>query len=70
MLRGGYPRDEAASYVGVSVPTFERCVRKKTMPPPRKVSDGRVVWLRSELDEALAKLPVSDLPPGPARSSR
>lgn len=65
MERAGLPRKEAAHYVGAKLSTFERQVRQGKMPKPRLLGDRIVVWLRTELDEALKKLPVSDLPPGP-----
>lgn len=57
------PLKVAASAMGLSVSTFQRQVRNKELPAPRKLSDGRVGWLVSELREHAQKLPVSDLLP-------
>ena len=52
-------RTEAAHYVGVGVTTFDTLVEKGEMPRPRRYrSAKRVVWLRRELDQHLADLPV------------
>ena len=61
------PRESAAEYIGLSVPTFELLVRQAKAPAPRQLSGRRVGWLRSELDAWAEALPVSDLPPGPTR---
>lgn len=65
MTPGAYAREDAAAYVALSLSTWESLVRKDKAPKPRKLSDGRVAWLRRELDEWLESRPVSDLPPGP-----
>lgn len=70
MQAGVLPRAAAAAYCSLSVTTFERRVREGVLPKPRQLSARRVAWLTPELDAALANLPVSDLPPGPARSKR
>lgn len=59
------PRRDAAQYAGMSPSTLEKLVRLGQFPAPRKLSPGRVGWLRREVDEWAEKLPVSDLPPGP-----
>lgn len=57
------PREQAAEYAGISVSTMCRHVRLGRFPKPRKVSTGRIGWLRREIDEWAEKLPVSDLLP-------
>lgn len=47
-----FDRKEAASYVGVSVTTFDKLVRDHRMPEPIKLH-GRKVWDRRALDAAV-----------------
>lgn len=57
-------REQAASYCGLSLSTFEQVVRDKSAPQPRKLAGRRVAWLRAELDAWLFACPVSEqLPP-------
>lgn len=63
-------RDKAAVALGISERTFETLVAQELLPPPRKISAGRVGWLWRELVEAAEKLPVSDLPPGPGQKKK
>lgn len=56
-------RVTAAAAFALSVSTFEREVTLGKLPKPRKLSGARVGWLWSELLEAAAALPVSDLLP-------
>jgi excisionase family DNA binding protein len=49
------PRAEAATYLGVSVPTLERLTASGAISSTR-VSAGRVVWLRKALDKYLESL--------------
>ena len=51
------PRGAAARYCGHSTGHFDKLVKNGTYPPGRN-ADGKTVWLRWELDEALADLPV------------
>ncbi len=52
-------RTEAAHYVGVGVTTFDKLVENGEMPRARRFRNAkRVVWLRRELDQYLADLPV------------
>lgn len=60
-------REAAAAALGISVRTLEGLVRTKELPPPRKISGGRVGWLWRELQEFAESRPVSDLRPGPGR---
>jgi prophage regulatory protein len=62
-------RDKAAAALGISERTFETLVAQGKLPAPRKISPGRVGWLWRELVQAADALPVSDLPPGPARQA-
>ncbi len=39
------PRDRAAAALGLSESTIEALVRSGELPPPRKLSAGRVGWL-------------------------
>lgn len=61
----GLSRVQAAEYAGVGVTLFDQMVEDGRMPRPR-LANSRKIWLRPELDEALAALPV-DGPDG-ARS--
>jgi prophage regulatory protein len=60
-------REAAAAALGISVRTLEGLVRAGDLPPPRKLSAGRVGWLWRELVAFAESRPVSDLPPGPGR---
>ena len=52
-------RSEAAHHVGVSPTTFDFLIDMGEMPRPRRFKSAwRVVWLRRELDQYLAALPV------------
>jgi predicted DNA-binding transcriptional regulator AlpA len=52
-------RKEAAHHVGVGPTTFDSLVEMGEMPRPRRFKSARrVVWLRRELDQYLADLPV------------
>lgn len=59
------PQELAAEYVGLGLTTMEREVRKGRFPKPRKLSTGRIGWLRTDLDLWANALPISDLSPGP-----
>lgn len=50
-------RGKAAAYCGHSAGHFDKLVENGTYPPGRD-ADGVTVWLRWELDAALAELPV------------
>lgn len=54
----GLRRGQAAQYCGHSPGHFDKLVKNGTYPPGR-IADGVVVWLRWELDAALANLPTS-----------
>ena len=62
------PRDQAAIALGISERTLEGLVATGDLPPPRKISKGRVGWLWRELQAFAESRPVSDLAPGPGRS--
>jgi predicted DNA-binding transcriptional regulator AlpA len=51
-------REQAAEYVGVSPNSFDKLVCAGRMPKARTYAPDveRIVWLRSELDEALNEL--------------
>lgn len=57
-LLGGMGRLKASAYVDVSPSLFDRAVDERLMPKPRQLF-GRKVWLREELDAALAALPTT-----------
>lgn len=48
-----------AEYVSLSVDTLERMVQKGTFPGPRRISDQRVGWLVTEIDDWAANRPRS-----------
>lgn len=50
-------RCDAAQYLGISPGHFDKLVSSGILPAPRD-ADGVKVWLRWELDQALAELPV------------
>ena len=56
-------KPQACEYLSISEATLEKMVRTEEMPPPRKVSSGRVAWLVTELDAWGLARPVSDLLP-------
>ena len=47
---------ESASYMGVSISTFKRMVKKKEAPPPIRLSKRRVVWDKKQLDAFIEKM--------------
>lgn len=55
----------ATMMLGIALSTFQRYIQAGLIPPPRKLGN-RAGWLVSELQEAAARLPVSDLLPPPA----
>jgi predicted DNA-binding transcriptional regulator AlpA len=52
----GLSREQAASYVGVGATLFDRMVLDGRMPKCKPM-DGRRVWDRKQLDDALEALP-------------
>ena len=61
---GALDKELAAAYCSVGITTFEQMVQEKTAPQPRRFPGRRrVAWLRAELDQWLANLPLSDLLP-------
>lgn len=54
---GALRRADAARYCGHSPRHFDKLVRSGIYPPGRN-ADGVAVWLRWELDSALADLPI------------
>lgn len=57
-------REDAAAYLSLSLGTFEKLVRERSIPQPRQLAGRRVAWIRAELDEWLLARPVSvQLPP-------
>jgi len=57
----GLSRVEAASHVGLGVTLFDRLVSDGRMPRPRRI-DGRLVWVRAEVERALNDLPYDGAP--------
>lgn len=54
----GLRRDEAAAYLGLSPPAFDKMVRAGTMPAPKVMKPSTVeTWDRLALDRAYAALP-------------
>src|ERR1700704_4403427 len=51
-------RDAAAEYVDVSPNTFDKMIESGTMPPPRRLTMGRVAWDVRHLDRAVDLLPI------------
>ncbi len=64
------PRDRAAAALGLSESTIEALVRSGELPPPRKLSAGRVGWLWRELVEFAESRPVSDMMPVKRQANR
>jgi len=56
----GLSRDEAARYVGVSPSQFDRLVDGGTLPRPKRLGTGRILWDRIALDIAFGDLPDRD----------
>lgn len=56
-------RDQAAAALGISDSLLEKLVRVGELPPPRKISEGRVGWLWKDLQTFAESRPVSDLMP-------
>ncbi len=55
----GLRRAEAAAYIGVSPSTFDKMIRERCMPRPKRYR-GVTIWDRLALDEALTCLPEDD----------
>jgi predicted DNA-binding transcriptional regulator AlpA len=51
----GLSRVQAAAYIGVSPSHFDKLIRDRLMPPPKRLG-GRVVWDRKQLDKAFDAL--------------
>jgi len=49
----------------MSKSTIEEDRRRGRFPKPQKLSERKVGWLVSEIEEWARSLPVSDLPPPP-----
>ncbi len=54
------PREQAAAALGISERTLENLVASGDLPPPRKISKGRVGWLWRELQAFAESRPISD----------
>jgi len=54
-------KHELRAVAGISANTATRKERAGTFPKRRKLNDGTVGWLYSEIEEWAAGLPVSDL---------
>jgi predicted DNA-binding transcriptional regulator AlpA len=46
----GLSRSQAATYLGISGTTFTKLVERSLMPRGKRISEGRLVWDRAELD--------------------
>lgn len=57
--------EEAASYVGLSLSTFQRALREdEDAPKPRQLAGRRVGYIRHELEAWVESRPISEqLPP-------
>lgn len=62
----GWPRglrsDLAALYVGLSTTTFRKEVAAGRAPQPIHLTEGRLVWLRDQLDSWLDRMGGGALP--------
>jgi prophage regulatory protein len=61
--------DSTAAALGISDGLLKQLVRNGELPPPRKISAGRVGWLWRELQAFSESRPISDLAPGPGSSA-
>ena len=48
---------DAATFCGVSVPTFEELVSRGTLPAPRCLTEHTKIWVKDELTAAVMDLP-------------
>jgi hypothetical protein len=48
---------QAAAYIGVSPSHFDKLIRDRLMPPPKRLG-GRVIWDRKLLDKTFDALDV------------
>lgn len=55
----GLSRTQAAAYINVSPPTFDRLVAEGVMPRPRRLR-GCKIWDRLDLDAHFARVPYDD----------
>jgi predicted DNA-binding transcriptional regulator AlpA len=53
--RRGLDRDEAATFIGVTVRTFDQMVTDGRLPPPVEL-EGELVWDLVQLDRAMDRL--------------
>jgi predicted DNA-binding transcriptional regulator AlpA len=53
--RRGLDHDEAAIYIGVTIPTFDQMVNDGRLPQPNEF-DGELVWDLVQLDRAMDRL--------------
>jgi prophage regulatory protein len=61
-------RERAAQMLAeIGERTLDALVASGQLPPPRKISKGRVGWLWRDLAAFVESRPVSDLMPGPGR---
>jgi excisionase family DNA binding protein len=49
-------RKQAASYLGISEPTFKRMEKAGNIPKPIKIGLRRVVWDKADLDNFINQL--------------
>jgi hypothetical protein len=56
LVRRGFSRLEAATYLGISPSKFDELRRAKRIAPP-KVLDGRLIFVVERLDDFLDSLP-------------
>ena len=54
----GLGKPQAAAYLSVSTSLFDKLLLEGAVPPGRKISEGRTIWLKEELDDYLSCLPV------------
>ena len=58
-IRIGLARAQAAAFIGISAPTFDRLVASGLTPKPKRIVT-RLVWNRREIERAFSSLETTD----------
>lgn len=56
-------REQAAGYMGISPGHFDRLVKEKLLPPPKKLGENIRAWDALDLDVAVDHLPYDGAAP-------
>lgn len=48
---------DVAAILGISIPTVHRLRKSRELPDPRIITNGRIGWLRSEIEQWIKERP-------------